>query len=64
MRQMKAFQRVTLAPGAQTRVELRIAAGSLALVASDGQRQVEPGMFDLWVDAGEGTELSGAFRVG
>lgn len=64
MRQMKAFQRVTLAPGAQTRVELRVAAGSLALVASNGQWQVEPGVFDLWVDAGEGTELSGAFRVG
>lgn len=63
VRQMKAFQRVTLAAGGEAQVELRIAADGLALVANDGRWQVEPGMFDLWVDAGEGTEIAGTFRV-
>jgi beta-glucosidase len=63
VRQMKAFQRVTLAAGSEAQVELRIAADGLALVANDGRWQVEPGMFDLWVDAGEGTEIAGTFRV-
>ncbi|WP_419723062.1 glycoside hydrolase family 3 N-terminal domain-containing protein [Sphingomonas panni] len=62
-RQMKAFQRVTLAAGDETRVELRIAADALALVTGDGRWQIEPGMFDLWVDAGAGTEIAGAFRL-
>ena len=63
VRQMKAFQRMTLEAGGEAQVELRIAADGLALVANDGRWQVEPGMFDLWVDAGEGTEIAGAFRV-
>ncbi|WP_288410415.1 glycoside hydrolase family 3 N-terminal domain-containing protein [uncultured Sphingomonas sp.] len=62
-RQMKAFQRVTLAAGDETRVELRIAADALALVTGDGRWLIEPGMFDLWVDAGAGTEIAGAFRL-
>ncbi len=63
VRQMKAFARVTLAAGAQTRVALRIPADSLALVGSDGLWQVEPGAFDCWVDAGNGAEIAGTFDV-
>ncbi len=64
VRQMKAFARVMLKPGETRRVTLSIAGDDLALVAADGAWRVEPGDFDLWVDAGEGTEVRGAFRVG
>ncbi len=63
VRQMKAFARVTLAAGEARRVELRIAARELALVASDGRWRVEPGAFDLWVVAGDGVEVKGEFVV-
>lgn len=63
VRQMKAFTRVTLDPGETALVPLSIAADDLALVAADGRWQIEPGDFDLWVDAGEGARIAGAFRV-
>ncbi len=63
VRQMKAFVRVTLAAGETRRIDLRIAARELALVASDGRWRVEPGAFDLWVVAGDGVEMQGAFEV-
>jgi beta-glucosidase len=63
VRQMKAFARVTLAPGAETRVALEIAGDALALVASDGAWRIEPGAFDCWVNAGDDAEIAGAFEV-
>jgi beta-glucosidase len=63
VRQMKAFTRVTLDPGETALVPLSVAAHDLALVAADGTWQIEPGDFDLWVDAGEGARIAGAFRV-
>ncbi len=62
-RQMKAFGRTTLSAAQSQRIDLRIAASELALVASDGQWRVEPGTFDLWVTAGDGTEITGSFEV-
>lgn len=63
VRQMKAFARVALDPGASAEVTLTIAGEDLALVAADGRWGIEPGAFDLWVTAGEGTTLSSSFVV-
>nr|WP_235531892.1 glycoside hydrolase family 3 N-terminal domain-containing protein [Sphingomonas sp. Leaf67] len=63
VRQMKAFARVTLAAGAEARVDLRIAGDDLALIAGDGAWRIEPGAFDLWVHAGDGVEVTGTFAV-
>ncbi|MDG2532222.1 glycoside hydrolase family 3 N-terminal domain-containing protein [Sphingomonas sp. HITSZ_GF] len=62
VRQMKAYARATLDPGEARVVTLSIPYQELALVAVDGQWRVEPGMFDLWVDAG-GEVLHGAFEA-
>ncbi len=63
IRQMKAFARVTLAPGAEARVALTIAGDALALIASDGTWRIEPGAFDCWVSAGDETEIGGSFDI-
>ncbi|WP_204276649.1 fibronectin type III-like domain-contianing protein, partial [Klebsiella aerogenes] len=55
-----AHARVTLDPGERKVVTLAIPHAELALVAADGQWRVEPGAFDLWVDAG-GVELHSQF---
>ena len=63
VRQMKAFRRVTLDPGERRRVALAIPLAELALVAADGAWRVEPGDFDLFVDAGPGSRLATTFTV-
>lgn len=63
IRQMKAFARVTLAAGAEARVALTIDGDALALIASDGTRQIEPGRFDCWISAGDKTEIGSSFEV-
>lgn len=63
IRQMKAFARITLPAGAEARVTLTIAGDALALIASDGTWQIEPGAFDCWVSAGNETEIAGSFEV-
>ena len=63
VRQMKAWGRVTLDPGERRPIDLAIDGADLALVAADGRWRIEPGAFDLWVTAGEGTELRATFTV-
>jgi beta-glucosidase len=49
VRELKAFQRVTLAPGAHRRVQFTLTASDLAFAGRQQQRVVEPGRFHLWV---------------
>lgn len=60
---MKAFGRIALDPGESRALSLAIDGADLALVAADGRWRMEPGMFDLWVTAGEGTQLHASFEV-
>lgn len=63
VRQMKAFTRIDLSPGETKTVTLAIAYDDLAIVTADGRWQVEPGIFDIWVNAGDDATLTGTFRV-
>ncbi len=49
VRELKAFQRVTLAAGEHRRVTFALVADDLAFVGRTNQRRAEPGRFDLWV---------------
>jgi beta-glucosidase len=48
-RELKAFRRVTVEPGARVEVELELPAAACSLVTADGRRIVEPGRFELLV---------------
>ena len=49
VRELQAYQRVTLEPGVSTTVEMEIAHDQLALFDAALQRVVEPGQFEVWV---------------
>ena len=51
VRELKAFERVTLKPGQVARVDFRVPVDMLGFTGMDGQRIVEPGFFDLAVGA-------------
>ena len=48
-KELKAYQRVTLAPGEATVVELSVAAADCTIVDAAGSRVVEAGEFDLLI---------------
>ena len=59
----RTMRGIGLDPGERRRVALAIPLAELALVAADGAWRVEPGDFDLFVDAGPGSRLATAFTV-
>ena len=63
VRELKAFEKVFLEPGAHTQVTLSVPIDALAFYGRDKHRKVEPGLFHLWVgpDATRGEQLE--FRV-
>jgi beta-glucosidase len=63
IRQLKAFQHVTLAPGASERVSFTIKREDLLFVGPDLKWTVEPGQFDLWIAPSAVTGLHGTFEL-
>ena len=63
VKELKHFQRVTLAAGESRTLEVSIPVSELAFYGLDGHYSVEPGDFQLWVagDSASGTPL--AFKV-
>ena len=49
VKELKAFGRVTLEPGATTRVTFRVPTDMLGFTGMDGKRMVEPGEFEVMV---------------
>jgi beta-glucosidase len=47
--ELRAFQRIHLAPGASTRIEFTLTAKSLSLIDESGTRILEPGKFQIFV---------------
>ncbi|MDE7119173.1 MAG: glycoside hydrolase family 3 C-terminal domain-containing protein, partial [Muribaculaceae bacterium] len=64
MRELKGFEKVTLAPGQTKTVTFSLPASSLAYYTADGTTAVEPGEFRLWVapDAESGTPVTFAVK--
>ncbi len=63
VRELKAFQRVTLKPGESRTVNLRVAAQALAFYGLDMKRVVEPGTFRVYVGPSSAEGLEGRFEV-
>jgi beta-glucosidase len=57
VRELKGFQRVTLAPGEQTEVVFELPIQDLAFYGKDMVKKVEPGKFQVWIagDSASGT---------
>ena len=57
VRELKGFQRVTLAPGEQTEVIFELPIQDLAFYGKDMIKKVEPGKFHVWIagDSASGT---------
>jgi beta-glucosidase len=63
VRELKAFEKVALAPGESRVVRLQVPARELGFHLEDGTYVVEPGRFDLWVGADSRADLSGSFEL-
>ena len=63
VKELKAFERVSLKAGESRNLELRIPVSDLAFYGLDGMKKVEAGDFQLWVagDSASGEPL--AFKV-
>jgi len=49
IRELKAFQKVALAPGESKTVRFKLSRTNLLFIGLDNQPTVEPGVFDLWI---------------
>ncbi|MDE3106094.1 MAG: fibronectin type III-like domain-contianing protein, partial [Acidobacteriota bacterium] len=67
IRELRGFQRVTLAPGASTTVRFLLDARDLSSVAADGTRSLVPGSYRLYVGGsqpgGPAKGLDGSFSI-
>jgi beta-glucosidase len=63
LRELKAFTRVALEPGASATVEFLLGPEELAFWNNSRERKVEPGRFAVFVGGNSYTELGAEFRV-
>jgi beta-glucosidase len=63
VRELKGFKRVTLEPGASTRVEFRLHTDDLAFYGRDNTLMVEPGEFHAWIGGSSEAGLQTAFSI-
>jgi beta-glucosidase len=63
VKELVAFERVTLAPGESRTVKLTIAPDAMALWDLRGRRVIEPGKFRVFAGGSSSTVVEGAFEV-
>lgn len=63
VRELKGFERVTLAPGESATVEFTLTAEDMAFCREDMQYAQEPGDFKVWVGDSSNASLEGCFTV-
>jgi beta-glucosidase len=63
LRELKAFRRVSLQPGASATVEFELGPEELAFWNNSRERKVEPGRFGVFVGGNAYAELGAEFRV-
>jgi beta-glucosidase len=64
VRELKAFEKVALAPGESRLVQFVLRAADLSFIGRDDRPVIEPGMFDLWVaPSAEADGLHASFEL-
>ena len=63
VKELKGFERISLAPGESRRVEFELPTEALAFYNPRMQRVVEPGGFHVWVGSSSEPELWGEFEL-
>ena len=63
VRELKGFQRVTLAPGEQTEVVFELPIQDLAFYGKDMVKKVEPGKFHVWIAGDSASGILAEFEV-
>jgi beta-glucosidase len=63
VRELKAFERVSLEPGESRTVRFEVPVERLGFTGLDMRYRVEPGQFKLWIGADSASGLEGSFRV-
>ncbi len=63
VRELKGFQRISLAPGEEKKVRFALPADRLAFYNPQMQRVVEPGRFKVWIATSSAEGLEGEFEV-
>ncbi|MHA6720308.1 beta-glucosidase BglX [Sphingomonas sp. RS6] len=64
VRELKAFRKLRLEPGASERVQFRLRRDQLEFIGIDDKPVAEPGLFDVWIaPSAEGTGLQGSFEL-
>jgi beta-glucosidase len=64
VRELKAYKRVALAPGASETVVFTLRRGDLTFVGGDLKRRVEPGRFDVWIaPSAQADGVKGSFTL-
>ena len=63
VRELKGFQRVTLAPGEHKTVEFTVQANDLGSYDPDMKWVVPPGTYDVWVAPNSAEGITGTFDV-
>lgn len=63
VKELKGFQRVTLAPGETRRVRFSLDASALAFTGREDQPVIEPGGYHLWIGPNSAEGLQGEFEL-
>jgi beta-glucosidase len=63
VRELKGFQRVSLAPGAEREVKFELKRQNLMFVGDNDYWIVEPGLFDIWIASSSVDGLSASFEL-
>ena len=63
VKELKGFQKITLQPGEQGRVQFEVAVRELGFCGRDLHYIVEPGEFKLWVGPSSAAGLEGSFAL-
>jgi beta-glucosidase len=63
MRELKGFEKVSLASGEKKTVRFRISAADLAYHDDQGRAVIEPGPFKLFVGGSSTADLSAPFEI-
>jgi beta-glucosidase len=64
VRELKAFQKIALAPGESVLVQFVLRAADLSFIGRDDRPVIEPGLFDLWVaPSAEADGLKASFEL-